>query len=80
MFTPSGRFQPDKKICFSMSDFHPGSVSCWIYHRRTGHTDEILIYIVESCVECGHNVRFPPLPPFPRISFLRFGDDSAHQT
>ncbi|KAI0306030.1 ubiquitin-conjugating enzyme/RWD-like protein [Multifurca ochricompacta] len=26
MYTPSGRFQPDKKICFSMSDFHPGSV------------------------------------------------------
>lgn len=26
MFTPSGRFQPDKKICFSMSDFHPGTV------------------------------------------------------
>ncbi|EGO20551.1 hypothetical protein SERLADRAFT_351869 [Serpula lacrymans var. lacrymans S7.9] len=25
MMTPSGRFQPDKKICFSMSDFHPGS-------------------------------------------------------
>lgn len=25
MFTPSGRFQPDRKICFSMSDFHPGS-------------------------------------------------------
>ncbi|TBU47512.1 UBC-like protein [Dichomitus squalens] len=25
MITPSGRFQPDKKICFSMSDFHPGS-------------------------------------------------------
>ncbi|KAF8325875.1 UBC-like protein [Cantharellus anzutake] len=25
MFTPSGRFQPNKKICFSMSDFHPGS-------------------------------------------------------
>ncbi len=23
MVTPSGRFQPDKKICFSMSDFHP---------------------------------------------------------
>jgi len=23
MRTPSGRFQPDKKICFSMSDFHP---------------------------------------------------------
>jgi hypothetical protein len=27
MLTPSGRFQPDKKICFSMSDFHPGTVS-----------------------------------------------------
>jgi len=25
MLTPSGRFQPNKKICFSMSDFHPGS-------------------------------------------------------
>jgi ubiquitin-conjugating enzyme E2 J2 len=25
MFTPSGRFQLDKRICFSMSDFHPGS-------------------------------------------------------
>jgi len=25
MLTPSGRFQPAKKICFSMSDFHPGS-------------------------------------------------------
>ena len=23
MRTPSGRFQPDQKICFSMSDFHP---------------------------------------------------------
>ncbi|KAJ7581001.1 UBC-like protein [Mycena floridula] len=25
MYTPSGRFQPDRKICFSMSDFHPGT-------------------------------------------------------
>ncbi|EJU03542.1 UBC-like protein, partial [Dacryopinax primogenitus] len=25
MFTPSGRFQPDKKICTSMSDYHPGT-------------------------------------------------------
>ncbi|KAJ7607890.1 UBC-like protein [Roridomyces roridus] len=25
MLTPSGRFNPDKKICFSMSDFHPGT-------------------------------------------------------
>jgi len=25
MLTPSGRFVPDKKICFSMSDFHPGT-------------------------------------------------------
>ncbi|KAL1688579.1 UBC-like protein [Schizophyllum commune] len=27
MLTPSGRFYPDKKICFSMSDFHPGSLT-----------------------------------------------------
>jgi len=25
MLTPSGRFQPNKKICFSMSDYHPAS-------------------------------------------------------
>ncbi|MBW0520381.1 hypothetical protein O181_060096 [Austropuccinia psidii MF-1] len=25
MLTPSGRFQPDRKICTSMSDYHPGS-------------------------------------------------------
>ncbi|KAF5360074.1 hypothetical protein D9758_007554 [Tetrapyrgos nigripes] len=25
MLTPSGRFSPDRKICFSMSDFHPGT-------------------------------------------------------
>ncbi|CAH7687863.1 ubiquitin-conjugating enzyme E2 J2 [Phakopsora pachyrhizi] len=25
MITPSGRFQPDRKICTSMSDYHPGS-------------------------------------------------------
>ncbi|KAJ7780060.1 UBC-like protein [Mycena maculata] len=25
MLTPSGRFHPDKRICFSMSDFHPGT-------------------------------------------------------
>jgi len=25
MFTPSGRFQVDKRICFSMSDYHPGT-------------------------------------------------------
>lgn len=25
MLTPSGRFVPDKKICFSMSDYHPGT-------------------------------------------------------
>ncbi|KAH6916413.1 UBC-like protein [Coprinopsis sp. MPI-PUGE-AT-0042] len=25
MYTPSGRFEPEKKICFSMSDFHPGT-------------------------------------------------------
>ena len=32
MLTPSGRFQPDKKICFSMSDFHPGTV-CHFFLR-----------------------------------------------
>ncbi|PBK83221.1 UBC-like protein [Armillaria gallica] len=31
ILTPSGRFRPDKKICFSMSDFHPGSWNpAWI--------------------------------------------------
>ncbi|KAF7371158.1 UBC-like protein [Mycena sanguinolenta] len=25
MLTPSGRFEPNAKICLSMSDFHPGS-------------------------------------------------------
>lgn len=32
MLTPSGRFQPDRKICFSMSDFHPGTVSTLRLH------------------------------------------------
>ena len=27
MLTPNGRFQPEKKICMSMSDFHPESWS-----------------------------------------------------
>lgn len=26
MLTPSGRFTPNHKICFSMSDYHPGTV------------------------------------------------------
>ena len=26
MITPSGRFTPNHKICFSMSDYHPGTV------------------------------------------------------
>lgn len=34
MYTPSGRFQPDKKICFSMSDFHPGTVSLFYIHHQ----------------------------------------------
>ena len=25
MYTPSGRFQPNQRICLSMSDFHPES-------------------------------------------------------
>lgn len=41
MLTPSGRFQPDKKICFSMSDFHPGTVR---YDRSTC-TDCLLHYL-----------------------------------
>lgn len=24
MMTPSGRFQPNRRLCLSMSDFHPG--------------------------------------------------------
>ena len=27
MITPNGRFQPEKKICMSMSDYHPESWS-----------------------------------------------------
>ncbi len=57
MLTPSGRFQPDKKICFSMSDFHPGSVS----FLRPYLTPELLLIrcceSVESCVECSDYVR-----------------------
>ncbi|KAG6849676.1 Ubiquitin-conjugating enzyme E2 6 [Arthromyces matolae] len=33
MYTPSGRFAADKKICFSMSDFHPGSVRIEAIHN-----------------------------------------------
>lgn len=32
MLTPSGRFQPDRKICFSMSDFHPGTVRVHLFN------------------------------------------------
>jgi hypothetical protein len=31
MFTPSGRFQQDRRICMSMSDFHPGSVRLLVF-------------------------------------------------
>jgi ubiquitin-conjugating enzyme E2 J2 len=53
MLTPSGRFHPDKKICFSMSDFHPGSVSSAAY--LLGNLLNLLC-TVESCMECGDNV------------------------
>jgi ubiquitin-protein ligase len=42
MYTPSGRFQQDKRICMSMSDFHPGSVRTSLFslhdlsHARLG--------------------------------------------
>jgi hypothetical protein len=55
MLTPSGRFQPDKRICFSMSDFHPGTVRAsalplWFPTLNTCHM------IVESCLERGHDL------------------------
>lgn len=52
MLTPSGRFQPDKKICFSMSDFHPGSVS-----RRFSplHTP-LLLFRCETDTECSSGI------------------------
>ena len=57
MLTPSGRFQPDKKICFSMSDFHPGSVSLRLRSMTFNFALTYLIPIVESSLECGDNVR-----------------------
>lgn len=57
MLTPSGRFQPDKKICFSMSDFHPGSVSLRRRSMTFNFALTYLIPIVESSLECGDNVR-----------------------
>jgi hypothetical protein len=56
MLTPSGRFQPDRKICFSMSDFHPGTVRC----ADALNLLILLTYVyfaVESCMECRHDVR-----------------------
>jgi len=53
MFTPSGRFQPDKKICFSMSDFHPGTV------RFAQPFFKVIIaepLLVESRLECRYDV------------------------
>jgi len=32
MLTPSGRFQPNRRLCLSMSDFHPGAYC--VYARR----------------------------------------------
>jgi len=58
MYTPSGRFQPDKKICFSMSDFHPGSVrSSLSPNILTIDTDRIDLLKVESRMERCYDVR-----------------------
>lgn len=58
MFTPSGRFQPDKKICFSMSDFHPGSVGPLLsLGALSFDTDRIDLPQVESRMERCHDVR-----------------------
>ena len=79
MFTPSGRFQPDRKICFSMSDFHPGSVSYWNFiARRIKTLTYDLVYVVEPGMECSNNVRSSfllyfslPLYPSPPSSHFR---------
>ena len=60
MYTPSGRFQPDKRICFSMSDFHPGSVRvtlrslpvCYTFMSDNSHPT----HEVEPCMECRYYV------------------------
>lgn len=39
MYTPSGRFQPDKRICFSMSDFHPGTVRNQLVSLHSSRAD-----------------------------------------
>ena len=60
MFTPSGRFYPDKKICFSMSDFHPASVS-QLSSKTPWRFDMVHLlnlFQVESCLECGDDVSF----------------------
>ena len=57
MYTPSGRFQPDKKICFSMSDFHPGSVRPSLSPiTLVIDTDHVDLPQVESRMERCHNV------------------------
>src|SRR6266478_3595005 len=58
MYTPSGRFQPDKKICFSMSDFHPGSVRPSLSPNTLAiDTDCVELPLVESRMECCYDVR-----------------------
>lgn len=58
MFTPSGRFQPDRKICFSMSDFHPGTVSrcCRFFIQMALIWHSVSAALVEPSMECGYNV------------------------
>lgn len=58
MYTPSGRFQPDKKICFSMSDFHPGTVSFSRFEMLSGPDSLRFPSLVESSMERADNVSY----------------------
>jgi hypothetical protein len=68
MLTPSGRFQPSKKICFSMSDFHPGSVRSLSRILTCTITHPPVMFTVESRLERGYHVCIV-LPLYPPSSF-----------
>ncbi|XP_066325865.1 probable ubiquitin-conjugating enzyme E2 33 [Miscanthus floridulus] len=62
MTTPSGRFAPHKRICMSMSDFHPESWNPMWSVARYAHTDnwlhgcnvffEAIVYNFSATVQC----------------------------
>jgi hypothetical protein len=84
MITPSGRFQPDRKICFSMSDFHPGTVSGFdSFSSLSSMLIRFLVFVgivVESGVECGYHVSVHVTAPSTRLlafpSILPFSNES----